>query len=155
MTPARQLGVLRPASPFLVTERGGSLYIDPASYERYDALAAAAASVDPAGAARLYTTLKPRIEEAARELGLGSFDRTLERAIVSLLETPVPREANVRVQTEVRGIGYGFADPALENLTATQKQLLRMGPRNAASIKSSLRAIARALGIPEERLPRR
>jgi len=41
------------------------------------------------------TTLKPRIEEAHRDLGYPdtSFDRTLEQAIVSLLRTPVPDAA--------------------------------------------------------------
>jgi hypothetical protein len=151
-TPARHLRVLQPAPGFLVTEQAGDLHIDPRSYERYDALAAAVASVDPANAAQLYATLKPRLEEAAGELGTGeSFDRTLERAIVSLLRTPV-RDAPVRVRTQPQGIGYGFADPELEGLTAAQKQLLRMGPRNARIIQSSLRAIALALGIPAERL---
>ena len=47
-------------------------------------------SVDPAGAARLYTVLKPRIDEAYAELGSDvPFDRTLERAIVMLLRAPV------------------------------------------------------------------
>jgi DUF3014 family protein len=154
-SPARQLRVLRPASGFRVVERGGTIYLDPRSYERYDPLAAAVASIDPAGAARLYATLKPRIEEANRELGAGatSFDRTLERAIVSLLATPVPPEGDLRLRSEVQGIGYAFADPKLENLTPAQKQLLRMGPRNQRAIQSSLRAIAHALGIPAERLP--
>jgi Protein of unknown function (DUF3014) len=155
-TPARHLRVLRPRSAFTVRERGNNIYINPRSYERYDTIAAAVASIDPAGAARLYATLKPRIEEAHRELGGGatSFDRTLERAIVLLLETPVLPEGDVRLQAEVQGIGYGFNDPQLENLTAAQKQLLRMGPRNAATIQAALRAIAVALGIPAERLPR-
>jgi hypothetical protein len=155
-TPARQLGVLRPSGTFAVTERGGNTYIDPRSYERYDSLAAAAASIDPAGAARLYTTVKPRIEDAYGELGItgASFDRTLERAIVSLLEVPVLADGAVRVRTQAEGIGYGYVDPQLEALTPAQKQLLRMGPRNVASIQASLRAIAQALGIPAERLPR-
>ena len=46
--------------------------------------------MDPAGAARLYATLKPRIEDAQRDLGSAdTFDHTLERAIVALLNTPV------------------------------------------------------------------
>lgn len=154
MTPARHLRVLRPSSGFRVSERAGNLYIDPRGYERYDTLAAAAASIDPAGAARLYATLKPRIEEAYRDLGAPGmpFDRTLERALVLLLETPVPDGA-VRMRVEPRGILYGFADPGLEALTAAQKQLLRMGPRNVRTIQSSLREIALALRIPAERLP--
>jgi Protein of unknown function (DUF3014) len=153
-SPAGHLRVLRPSSSFQVVERSGDRFVDPRSYERYNGLAAAAASIDPPGAARLYATLKPRIEEAHRELGSAEtpFDRTLERAIVSLLETPV-RDGSVRVTVEPRGIGYGFADPALEALTGAQKLLLRTGPRNIRIIQSSLREIAIALGIPAQRLP--
>ena len=156
-TPASRLRVWRPRSGFETVARGRDargrdLQIAPGSYERYNDLADAAASIDPAGAARLYATLKPRIEEAHRDLGYPdtSFDRTLEQAIVSLLRTPVPDAA---VRLEPKGIGYAFADPRLEGLTAAQKQLLRMGPRNVRMIQSSLRQIALALGIPPERLP--
>ena len=151
-TPARRFHVLRPASAFETVARGGDLHIAPRSYERYDDLADAAASIDAAGAARLYATLKPRIEEAYRDLGFPDtpFDRTLERAIVLLLRTPASDGA---ARLEPRGIGYGFVDPGLERLTAAQKQLLRTGPRNIRIIQSSLRRIALALGIPAERLP--
>jgi len=146
------LNFLRPASAFRVVEQNGQLVIDPQSYARYDGLAAAAASIDPAGAARLYATLKPRIEEAHGELGAppGSFDRALERTIVLLLQTPV---VDRPVRVEPKGIGYRFADPNLERLAAPQKNLLRTGPRNVRIIQSALRQIALALGIPSERLP--
>jgi hypothetical protein len=151
-TPSRQLGALRPSSEFAVVERGGATYVDPKSYERYDGVASAVASIDPAGAAKLYATLKPRIEEAYAELGVQStFDQTLERAIVTLLKTPVIDDP-IRVEP-LGGTAYGFADPQLEALTPAQKHLLRAGPRNARTIQSSLRAIALALGIPAERLP--
>ena len=149
-TPAGHFPVLKPTAGFETITRGRELYISPRSYERYDALADAMASIDPAGAARLYTTLKPRVEEAYRDLGYPDtpFDRALERAIVLLLRVPA---TDARV--EPKGIGYGYADPALEGLTGAQKQLLRMGPRNIRIIQSSLRQIALALGIPAERLP--
>jgi Protein of unknown function (DUF3014) len=151
-TPAGHLQVLRPSSKFRIVERNGHLQIDPRGYERFDTIGDAAASLDPAGSARVYATLKPRIEEAYRELGFPDtpFDRTLERSIVQLLETPV-LDGPVRV--EPKGIGYGFADPALEALTPAQKQLLRTGPRNVRLIQIALRNIAIALGIPAERLP--
>jgi hypothetical protein len=151
-SPSSHLTVLRPSAPFRVVEQGEDLYIDPRSYERYSGIAAAAASIDPQGSATLYATLKPRIEEAYRELGVPDtpFDRTLERAIVVLLSTPVPGD---RVLVEPEGVGYAFANPDMEALTPPQKQLLRMGPRNARLVQSSLREIALALGIPAERLP--
>lgn len=150
-TPSGHLKVLRPATGFTVLSEGGTLRVDPRSYARYDDLAAAVESVNPSGTAEIYATLKPRIEDAHRELGSrDAFDAHLERAIVHLLQTPVPQQP---VELRPVGIGYGYADPRLESLTAAQKQLLRMGPRNVQIVKDSLREIARELGIPASRLP--
>lgn len=150
-TPSAQLRTLHPASPFQVIDRGGRLVIDPRSFQRYDGVAAAIASVDPAGAARLYATLKPRIDEAYRELGSPQpVDRALETVIIQMLRVPDVREPIPVVLKG--GTGYAYADPSLEALTAAQKQLLRTGPANVRTIQSSLRRIASALGIPADRL---
>jgi hypothetical protein len=151
-SPTVHLRRLRPAAPFAVIKSGAGLAIDPASYRRYDGIAAAAASLDPAGASRLYATLKPRIEDAYRDLNPDArFDETLERAIVALLRTPVVRDP-ILVEPQ-GGVGYAFVDPALERLSPPQKQLLRTGPENVQRIQTALRTIAEALGIPKERLP--
>jgi hypothetical protein len=151
-TPATHLRMMRPRSGFSVRQRGEDIYLDVRSYERYTPLADAAASVDPAGTAKLYATLKPRIEDAYRELGYtNSFDRTLERAIVLLLATPVPDQP-ILLQPG-RATEFLYVDPGLEKLTHAQKHLLRLGPRNARAVQTSLRNIASALGIPPDRLP--
>ena len=150
-TPAKQIKALRPAAPFRIVTRDGSPYADARSYDRYTRIADAVASIDAGGAAKLYATLKPRIEDAQRELGTtDSFDHTLERAIVALLNTPV---ADGTERLKLKGIGYGYADDRLESLTPAQKQLLRMGPRNVRAIETKLRDIALALGIPASHLP--
>jgi hypothetical protein len=144
-TPARHLRVLRPAGPFRVVEDGEALHIDPRSYDRYNGLADAVASIDAGAAATLYSTLKPRIEEAYRELGReDGFDAALGRAIAALVSTPT---AGADVPLVHKGALNAFADPRLEGLTAAQKQLLRMGPRNVRLIQGKLREIAAALGI--------
>jgi hypothetical protein len=151
-SPVPHVRRLAPSEPFRVVERGGNTFIDSRSYARYDRIADAVASVDAAGAARLYSTLKPRLSEAHDELGSGtSFDATFERALVLLLQTPV-LEGPVRVEPK-DGITYGYADPRLEALAPAQKQLLRMGPRNTKVIQAKLREIATALGIEDNRLP--
>jgi hypothetical protein len=153
-SPARYLTMLRPSLTFSTMERNGQVYIAPHSYDRYAAIAGAVASVDPTGAAGLYATLKPRIEEAYRDLGFPpglSLDQALHRAIVALLDVPIADEP---VRLRPKGIGYAFADERLEHLTGAQKQLLRMGPRNVRIIKEKLRGIALALGIPSGELPR-
>lgn len=149
--PSQALRALRPTGRFQVIETDTELRIDPRSYARYDGLADAVNSVDASGAAQLYTMLKPRIEEAYVELGTDvPFDRTLERAIVSLLRAPA-LEGNVPL--DPKGGVFGFADQRVEGLTAAQRQLVRLGPRNVRLIQAKLRAIALALGIPATRLP--
>ena len=143
-TPARHLRVLRPTGPFRIVEDGEVVRIDPRSYERYNALADAVASIDTEGARSLYLTLKPRIEEAYKELGRSEFDAALEEAITMLVSTPV---TGATVPLVHKGALNAFADPRLEGLTGAQKQLLRMGPRNVRLIQGKLRDIAAALGI--------
>ena len=150
--PFSRLARLRPSEPFLVQQAAGRTVIDPRSYGRYDAAAEAIAALDPAACSRVYATLKPRLEQAYAELGQGdrTLDQSVERALVSVLETPVP---NGMVAVEPRGGLYAYADPKLEALAPAQKLLLRTGPDNARKIKAQIRELAVALGVPEERLP--
>jgi len=150
-TPARRLNALRPAGAFRVIDGDDDLSIDPRSYERYAPLAGAVDSLDPEGTARLYSTLKPRIEDAYAELGRDrSFDVALERAFVAMLQTPA-LDGEVRL-VPTGAVLYAFENPRIERLTAAQKQLARMGPRNVRVVQDKLRQIALALGIPSERL---
>ena len=149
-SPARHLPALRPVGSFRTIAGEDDLRIDPRNYERYATIAAAVDSIDAAGAARLYTLVKPRIEEAYAELGRGqSFDIALEQAIVAMLRTPA-LDGNVPLVP--KGIGFAFENPQNERLAPAQKQLARMGPQNARTIQAKLREIASALGIPPERL---
>lgn len=151
-SPAVHQRALRPQSPFAVIEGRGGLTIDTRSYNRYNDLAAAVDSIDASGAANLYSRLKPRIEDAYRDLGYATpFDRALEAAIVRLLETPAVEGDLALIP---KGALFQYNDPRLERLDAAQKQLARMGPRNVRIVQRKLRAIARELGIPEARLPR-
>jgi hypothetical protein len=145
-TPTAQLRRLAPARPFAVSSRGGDAVIDPRSYERYDGIAATAGALDASGLARAYAILRPRLQEAYRELGYpdGNIDVAVERAIGRLLETPLLER---QVEVHRAAVLYQFADPRIERLSAAQKQLLRMGPRNQRLIQDKLRAIAQALGI--------
>lgn len=151
-TPAPLLRHVPPEGEFQVREEGGRPYIDPRSYRRYDGYATAVTGLDARGAARLYATLKPRLEEAYQELGApdGTFDRTLEKAIVRLLQTPV---VEGDVPLEASSVAYSFADPRLESLSPAQRQFLRMGPGNMRLVQAKLREIAGHLGIPPESLP--
>jgi hypothetical protein len=150
-SPAIYLGPLRPSGAFRTTERGSGLFADPRNFARFVPVAEAVDSVNVAAAGRICSALKPRLDDAYRELGRpGTFDEALERAIVSLLQTP-PVGSDARLVPQ--GGRYGFEDPTLEALTPAQKHLARMGDREAGVIKNKLREIALAIGIPAERLP--
>ena len=150
-TPVAELKAIGPVAPFRARTAAGAITVDPSSYRRYDRYAQAVAAIDAQGAARVYETLKPRVNEADKNFGgAGNFDAELERALVELLKVPVV-EGDVALRWQ--GIGYAYADPRLQDLSAAQKQLLRMGPENVRTIQGKLREIATAVGIPAERLP--
>ena len=152
-TPSGHLGKIRPTGNFQVREDRNSLWIDPRSYARYDKYADAISALDARGSARLYATLKPRIQDAYRELGHpdGNVDPAVERALVDLLKTPV---IDGDVALASRSVAYEFADPRLQSLSSAQRQFLRMGPRNVRLVQAKLREIAPLIGISAESLPR-
>jgi hypothetical protein len=145
-TPSAHLRKIVPSGAFQVDTDGTTARIDPRSFRRYDSHAAAVSAIDARGAARLYATLKPRIDDAYKELGAphGDFDRTLERAIAHLLKTPA---LPAHVAVKPAPAGFAFADPSLESLSSAQKQLLRMGPTNMRAVQHKLREVAQYIGI--------
>ena len=74
------------------------------------AYADAFAALDARGAAQVYATVKPALQEAYDELGrpAGTIDAAMEAAIVQLLRTPVVDE---NVALEQKAVVYRFADP--------------------------------------------
>lgn len=144
--PSKQAAFAKPAGAFKVTGSGDDLRIDPASFARYDTLAAVVDSVNAEGAARAFQRLKPLMEQAHRDLGYpaGDFDTKVSLAVARLLETPVP-EAPVKVRSS--SVNYQFVDPELEGLMASQKQLLRMGPKNQQLVQNKLREFVKAAGL--------
>lgn len=139
-----------PKDPFKVKEpQKGQYMIDPAGYHRYDYLAEVVNALDAEKTVAYYRLLKPLIDEVFAEFGRPgqTFEAVLLGAIEHLLKTPA-------VSGEVRllkpSVLYKYADPALENLSRAQKQLLRMGPVNAGMIKHKLGLIRGLLiGQPE------
>jgi hypothetical protein len=121
--------------------------VDPVAYGRYDAVAAAFASLDPKGCRATYHRLEPVLDELYHDLGYadGSFRTLLAKAVHELLATPVPgADARLRQQ----GGLYVWADPELEHCNEAQKHLLRMGPDNMRNIQEKLRQLAAALDLP-------
>lgn len=151
-TPSTHLRAVRPTGDFLVREDGVALVIDRRTYDRYNDHAAAIQGLDAQAVARFYATIRPRIDDAYKELGEphGTFDESLRRAIIELLRTPIP-QGDVRVRAD--SVLYTYADPKLEGLSHAQRQFLRMGPDNMRIVKEKLREVAHHVGIPPSALP--
>ena len=148
--PRKLLEPLAPARPFAVLEKDGRTVIDPASYRRYDALAAAVRAVDARAAAVAWKALHPALEVGWRALGEPepSVDRALARAL-SRLETAPVEAGDVAVEPppDAKGAMWHYADPALESRAGVEKQLLRLGPANARVVKGKAAELRKALGL--------
>ena len=140
--PVRSLALEGPFSVISVDEK--TFEIDPASYERYEDFVEVAVSFDAARAAEFYRLLSPLFQSAYEELGFGEqrFDDVMFRAIGRLLETP-SLDFPVRLIQPV--VMYEFEDPKLEAMSAAQKQLIRMGPKNTRLLQDKIGEVAREL----------
>lgn len=151
VSPRQQLPFMVPGHSVVVRSVSGRMFMDPASYGRYDALTAAFVSLDPQGVARLHGQLRPLIDRAWAELGLSrvGYDEALARAFGRLLAVQVPRGP---VEVLPSAAAYAFVDPDLETLAPAEKHLARTGPDNARRIQEKLRELADAMGV-EPRTP--
>ena len=124
---------------FIVTGASddGPFYLSPENYDRYDPLVDMVNDADLDGVVATYRRFYPLFQEAFAQLGYpdGYFNDRVVAVIDHLLATPQPEEPIRLVQPHVL---YEFANPDLEALSSGQKLLLRMGPDNAASIKTLL-----------------
>ena len=144
-SPARDFKVLAPAGPFTVARRSGRRTMDTAGYRRYDGLVATVTSIDASAVAKIYQTIRPRLNEAYRKRGHpeGDVDLLVKEALARLIETPVLQEPIGLV--EGSGTRWAYADPKIEALSPSQKQLLRMGPDHVDAVLVWLRALRASL----------
>lgn len=146
LTPRKHLKMAAPTKKLTAGEVDGKVFIDPASYQRFDLLVDVIDSLDTEGTAELYRAIRPMCEQAYQDLGYpgDGFDATLNRAIQRVLAVPV---VNGPIELESKVTAYQFADPALEDLSPAAKQFLRLGPDNLQRLQTKLRALSTAIGL--------
>ena len=140
----RLMPVQRAAGLFLLAGEGENRTISAENAARYRPFVALAESVDAGKLVAAYFHAYPLFQQAYRELGYpaGYFNDRLVAVIDHLLAAPAVEGPVALVQRKVL---YEFADSALEERSAGQKIMLRMGSANAARVKDKLRAIRREL----------
>jgi hypothetical protein len=143
-SPARDFKVVKPGAPFVPGGRGSGRVIDAASYRRYDGLVQTVTSTDASNVAKIYKTIRPRLNEAYRRMGnpTGDVDNALRKTIQILLDTPVVKDPIAIVEDDG---AWAYADEDLESLLPTQKHLVRMGAANVDRMLVWLRALQAAL----------
>jgi hypothetical protein len=151
-TLAMQVRPIRSATgPLLTTTNARGMAIATDNAARYAPYVSAAEAIDTHRLTGFYVRLYPLFQQAYVELGYpkGYFNDRVISVIDHLLAAPEPPPPVYVTQPRIL---YEFADPALEELSAGQKVLVRIGVDNERRIKAKLRDIRTALAA--EPLPR-
>jgi hypothetical protein len=130
--------------PLRTMGQDSTLAISPDNAARYTPYVRVLDAVDAKKLVAVYTQFYPLFQQSYAELGYPSryFNDRVFEVIDHLLAAPDIKGPIALAQPKVL---YEFADPALEDLSAGQKTLLRMGPDNEARVKAKLREIRKAL----------
>lgn len=118
--------------------------LDARNFARYEPLVAVVRKLDMQQLAAVYLRYYPLFQQAYQDLGYpnGYFNDRLVQVIDVLLATP---ELRGPIELTRPNVMYTFADPAIEARPAGQKLLIRMGPQNAAAIKTKLTELRTAI----------
>lgn len=140
------LPIKTPASRLIASRKGEVVTLSPANYARYTPYVKLAQAVNVKELVALYVHFYPLFQQAYEELGYPKkyFNDRLVEVIDDLLAAP---DVHGPVELLRPKVMYQFADPELEQLSAGQKILIRIGPDNAAVIKTKLRELRRELGV--------
>lgn len=141
--------ILKPvAGAFITAGEEDEQVIGPDNDARYAGVVALAERVDPDALVARYSALYPLFQRAYEELGYPDryFNDRVVEVIDHLLAAPTATGPIRLVQPRVR---YEFADAELEALSPGHKIMLRIGPENAARLKTRLEAVRRALVAAE------
>lgn len=148
LVPSQMSMVQRVPGLVEVDKDGDIVTLSPRNYARYDDFVSFAESLDPRLLVSLYLRFYPLLDQTYKQIGhpTGRFHDRVIVAIDDMLAAPTPQGPIELVQPKVL---YRFRDPALQQLSAGQKIMIRIGPDNAATLKKVLRRLrGELLGQP-------
>ncbi|HMA87876.1 MAG TPA: DUF3014 domain-containing protein, partial [Burkholderiales bacterium] len=142
--PEKVMPVKPVAGAFVVRKAGDTVTIDDANAARYTTYVTLFDALPVKKMVQVYVYFYPLFQKAYEDLGYPNryFNDRLFETIDDLLAAPEPQDPIVLAQPKVL---YTFADPALEERSAGQKIMMRMGLANEQKVKAKLRLIRRAL----------
>jgi Protein of unknown function (DUF3014) len=140
----RLLPVKPVPGPMRTSGDAATLIIGADNAARYTPYVRAMDAVDSGRLVALYVQFYPLFQQSYAEQGYPSryFNDRVFEVIDHLLATPEVAGPIALTQPKVL---YEYADPNLQELSAGQKILLRMGPANEARVKAKLREIRKLL----------
>ncbi len=137
--PRVHLPLVPPTSRFIASGTTEAPQTSSRNHKRYSAYLELLESLDHQRVIKIYAHFYPLFQTAFEQLGYKNayFNDRLIYVIDHLLETPNPSEPLLMAQPSVL---YTYADPLLEELSAGQKLLLRIGPRQRLKVMNSLKS---------------
>jgi hypothetical protein len=145
---AQQVMPVKPAPGWLSTHASSnSIAVNPDNSLRYAAYMRVVQNTDPQKLAAVYLRTYPLFQQAYRELGYpnGYFNDRLVETIDDLLAAP---NAGASVRLTQPKVLYEYADSELEQRSAGQKIMMRIGAENEAIVKAKLREFRREIVGP-------
>jgi hypothetical protein len=146
-SPKPLLPFLAPQGEFKVDEKKSGVTLSPKSYARYDEVTTALTALDPVKVGQGLKSLAPYLDKAYQEIAPPghTFLETLRQAIANVKAAPVLDE---EAPLKLKGALYVYQNPALEQRSALQKQLMRMGPKNQRTWQVWVTQLESALAAP-------
>jgi hypothetical protein len=133
--PYKLVPIARPKAKFPIADDGTQVVADPDGFTRYDPITRWIESLDAAALLDAVAGFLPLFREAWGFYGEDPsyFDLAVIETLDTIIATP---EIDITEERLIRKEAvWIYENPAIESLAPVQKQILRMGPRNASAVK--------------------
>ena len=133
--PYKLVPIARPKAKFPIVDDGTQVVADPDGFTRYDPITGWIESLDAPALVDAFADFLPLFREAWGFYGEDPnyFDLAVIETLDTIIATP---EIDITEERLIRKEAvWIYEDPGIESLAPVQKQILRMGPRNASAVK--------------------
>ena len=133
--PYKLVPIARPKAQFPFVDDGTQVVADPDGFTRYDPITRWIESLDAVALVDAIAGFLPLFREAWGFYGEDPtyFDLAVIETLDTIIATP---EIDITAERLIRKEAvWIYENPAVESLAPMQKQVLRMGPRNASAVK--------------------